>query len=479
VTLTRSRDLVVPTQERRENRWLSPGLLLAVVAIAYALLQLGLFHLHRGLEYDEAVYLSEAVPSLHSLGFAASRSRGIVALIEPLAVFSAPLVAIRLYLIAASSLALYVAFRIWVPLLRRGAVAGAALFAFAWPTLFYGSEISPNLWSALAGVAAAGALARALQDGRRRWLVSLATAFAVMAFMRHIDAALAAFGAAVVIIPIYRRKALPAIGAIAIGGSVGVAPWVVEALVRWGSIGRALTMAQAAVSGTGRGRPVILEHLFLTDGPIFSLDPVQKVPAFGAGWWLGLVILSVVAVVSCARGARAPVLVLVSMGVAVAAFYLTFAGAFAPRFILPAYGFMSLAAGAAFHVVRDRPPIVRRSLFALGGAAILIWGVWSVGTAHRIETQQVALREVAPTLAGEIRDIAGPHCSFASQYGRPQVQVYSSCTGITFVPGSPLQEPVDVVLTVLPPEKAGVADTCPSVRHSAVPGWYIYVCSTP
>ena len=98
-----------------------------------------------------------------------SRARGITFLALPVLQLGGSLLQLRIFLAVASAAALTGAFRMWAPVIGFGAVAAAVLFAGAWPVLFYGSELMPNLWVAFVAVAATAVLGRRLARGEGRY----------------------------------------------------------------------------------------------------------------------------------------------------------------------------------------------------------------------------------------------------------------------------------------------------------------------
>ena len=163
--------------------------LLLVVGLAFLVAQLIAFSLDRPPSWDEAIYLSQVAPGAEALPFVPSRARGITFLAAPVLQLGGSLVHLRLFLVVASAVALTAAFRSWAKVIGLGAVAAAVLFAGAWPALFYGSELMPNLWVALTGVAATAILARRLMNGEGRYDELLAGGLvAVTALLRPLDA---------------------------------------------------------------------------------------------------------------------------------------------------------------------------------------------------------------------------------------------------------------------------------------------------
>jgi hypothetical protein len=128
--------------------------LVVVVGLAYLVAQSLAFSLDRPPSWDEAIYLSQVETGAEPLPFVPSRARGITFLALPILQLGGSLAQLRVFLAVVSAVALIASFRMWVPVIGFGAVAAAVLFAGAWPVLFYGSELMPNLWMALIGVGA-------------------------------------------------------------------------------------------------------------------------------------------------------------------------------------------------------------------------------------------------------------------------------------------------------------------------------------
>ncbi|MDP9497880.1 MAG: hypothetical protein M3P46_09525 [Actinomycetota bacterium] len=162
---------------------------LLVVGLLFVVAQLLLVPLGRDLENDEAVYLSQVSRFTAPAPWEAHRSWGLPVLLLPVGLVTKSVLAMRMYLVLVSGAALVLAFRPWLRVLPGATAALAALlFASNWVALFYASEASPNLYIALAGVAAVGHLARlfVVPDDRVA-LVGLAAAFACAALVRPTD----------------------------------------------------------------------------------------------------------------------------------------------------------------------------------------------------------------------------------------------------------------------------------------------------
>ena len=217
--------------------------LILVIGLAYLAAQLLAFSLDRPPSWDEAIYLSQVTPGAEPLPFVPSRARGITFLAIPVLQLGGSLSQLRLFLAVASTAALVGAFRMWVPVAGYGATAAALLFAGAWPVLFYGSELMPNLWMALTGVAATAVLARrfAGHEGRHDELIA-GGLVAVAALIRPLDAVV--LTAALVLLPVAVRRATVSWTVhLALGLLAGWAPWLVEMTARFGSPWEALAAA--------------------------------------------------------------------------------------------------------------------------------------------------------------------------------------------------------------------------------------------
>ncbi|MBI3648177.1 MAG: hypothetical protein HY240_05460 [Actinobacteria bacterium] len=86
-------------------------LALVLVGVGWLAAQLLVCSPHRPPSWDEAIYLSQVRPP--ALPFAASRSRGIVALAAPVVAAGGSIFQVRVWLAVASALALVAAFWPW------------------------------------------------------------------------------------------------------------------------------------------------------------------------------------------------------------------------------------------------------------------------------------------------------------------------------------------------------------------------------
>src|SRR5919201_6089712 len=155
---------------RRRRTQVAVGLLV-VVGVAFAVLHAFLFPPTRPVLWDEAVYISQVTPGMHGVYFNAWHARGITLLVAPVTMLGGWIEAIHIYLTVLSALATVGAFGLWLRLVGGSGAIAAAGFSFSWVTLISGSQVMPNYWAALLGVATAAMAARWLQEERRRDII--------------------------------------------------------------------------------------------------------------------------------------------------------------------------------------------------------------------------------------------------------------------------------------------------------------------
>ena len=417
----------------RGNERRTARTLLVAVGAGSVALQWLLLSIHRAVSWDEAVYLSQVTPGMRAMPFVASRARGITLLVWPVVRLGGSLVVVRLVLSIASGLALVAAFAAWLPLIGVAAPLAAFAFGSTWLALLYGSEVMPNLWTALIAVGAIGVAARALADpAPARWIVPMAAGLlALLCLFRPPDGVpvLAAILVAAVGTGVgFRRAALLAAGLVA-----GWIPWIVEMSVRFGGPLDAIRRAQdAAHVGTSSIGSRIVQHLALSNDPTLGPSDDPHIAIGGVVWWAALLVLAGAGLAS-ERGTPRfrPLLAATIAGLGLAAEYLLLVEGLAPRFLLPSYALLSIpsAVGLLAVVRRLRSPAARVAFVAV---VAVPWLVWQVGTADRIEAQteesRVSLRQVGLVLAEEA---GGRPCAFASTDGFPQIEYVSGCVGRT------------------------------------------------
>ncbi|MFC9739874.1 hypothetical protein ACFVKC_18390 [Streptomyces noursei] len=323
---------------------------LALTGAAFTLLQLVLVVPGTGLGWDETVYASQVARDVPAAFFSAPRARGITYLIAPVASLTSATTALRLALAVLSGVGLWAALRVWRPLLpTRVLVLAGALFATLWITLYYGPQVMPNLWSAYGALAATGCFLRSVRDRTdRRALVGLPLAVAVVALMRPPDAGWLVLvpAAAALAVPRWRRPALVAL--LAAGLLLGAADWIVEAYTRYGGLLARLDRAAEIQGGIG-WHPALDDQIRSLDGR--GLCRPCDVPwshPYTAAWFFALPLLTAIGIRVAVRARRPATAVLpAAVAVALAVPYLFLIDYAAPRFLLPAYGLLSLPAADA------------------------------------------------------------------------------------------------------------------------------------
>ncbi|MEX0985120.1 MAG: hypothetical protein WD096_08725 [Actinomycetota bacterium] len=394
---------------------------LVLVAIVMAALQLLLTDPGREPSWDEAIYLSQVDGP--AVWFGPQRSRGIVVLVAPLAGLGVPLAWIRATLALGSSAALVAAAAAWAPLVgARLAAAAAIVTAGSWLVLFYGSEVMPNLWSALALLGAAGLVARGLVrgDARPRW-AAVALLLAAGLF-RPIDAAVAGF--VLIAVSAVRTRSIRWPGWLGTAVTAGCLPWLVEMSARFGGPLGALREA-AEVGRVGEGGPLagIRLHLALADGPAIGSDG-GPVPWSAVLWWVAVLVLGVAGALRATGSARFAVRLALAVGGTLLVAYVGLVGGEAPRYLLPAIFLLVMAAvvGAA-----TLPPKAIVACAVIG----LAWVGWQVGVLRDVHAEAVAQRRGAHLVGEFVRSLAGegPCVVFAtSDY--PQIGYASGCRAL-------------------------------------------------
>ncbi len=407
-----------------------PQVWVILAAAGYAVAQLLLLHEDRFFEWDEAVYVSEVRPGTRPIGFAVHRARGIVWLIAPVTGLSPSIAALRIYLVALSSVGLAAAFLIWSRQIRWAAPIAAGLFAVNWSTVLYGSEVSPNLFVACVAIAAVGTAVWCGREPSTWLLIMLAALIGVATIFRPLDAFLLAIAAAATAVIIERRVRRPVMVSAATGFGVGLVPWLVEAWVRFGGPLDRLRAAREFVGGGIRFQ--LGEHARLLDGPLVGPDAGGAVFTGGLWWVAALGSLGLVAAFAPGRHRRAGAAALMA-GIWLWLPYLFSVRVLAPRFLLPGLGLLCVAAGLGIESLLQ----ARRRLPLIAVAAFMVTGVlWNLSTASRVELGQVEARSQAEVLGSFIRERAGEgKCNFVSQFAYPQVELASGCDGRAFVIG--------------------------------------------
>jgi hypothetical protein len=352
LTAARSRWLSSPGGRwSHGRRWLPEGdsiWWLALVAAAFTASQLAFVSQRLGLSWDETVYVSQVSAHAPAAYFDPARARGIPLLVAPVTLLTSSVLALRIYLSAASGLGLFLALLAWRRLrpMRVLALAGL-IFGGLWSAEYYGPQAMPDLWVALSGLAAVGlflqASARLGTTRARGALAGLAACMAFAALVRPGDAVFMAapLVAAALVVRSWRRWQLPV--ATLAGLAAGGAEWVIEAYVRFGGPLARLHDAGGEQGGFGL-HLAVWDELRAINGPTLCRPCTVgwRQPELGL-WWLALPVLVTLGVFAARRAGRLGAALLPAVcGLCVAAQYLLLISYAAPRFLLPAYALLAL-----------------------------------------------------------------------------------------------------------------------------------------
>ena len=426
----RSEEAARPEDRRSREEVLAWRLLMAV-GVVYLVAQVALFSSSRPPGWDESVYLSQVMPG-RDLAFDAWRARGITLLIAPVTVLGGSVEQVRLFLMVVSAIAMTISFRVWIPLIGLAAPVAAVMFSFTWLALLNGSEVMPNLWAAILGLATTGLVARRLEGGKASHVVLAAAALAAMALTRPTEAAVltSAIGLYVVI---FRRSRWRLLGSLGIGLALGWLPWFVEMSIRFGGPVHALDEAAVEHFANASVSHNLFIHLAATGGDLTA----DRAPAGGVIWWGLLATLTIVAIVKAGSRERRASIICSLGALALAVEYVVFVSTLsAPRFLLPAYALASVptAMGAMLLLRAGTRPGARVLVERTAGASVLAlllpWAIWQGSAALDYErlrmVSTVPIRDVGLT----IRRLAGPApCFFFSPHGHPMIEFASGCRG--------------------------------------------------
>ncbi len=343
-----------------------PAVLLAGVAALLVAAQFAVVVRHGEVGWDEALYISQVSPRFPAAFFSAPRARGITYLVAPVVWLTGSVPLLRAYLAVLSGAATAIAYWPWLVLTSRRAVVplAALLFGSLWVAGYYGSEVIPNFWVAVAGVAMAGWFLRYAASGGRTAFAGLVTSGAVTALMRPGDAfwIWLPLMAAAILVRGWRRPAL--LLAVTAGPALGAAQWIIEAFAHYGGPVERLRQASAIQGGMSWHPQGVQYELHALDGPLLCRPCAVGVPDPAlAVWWAALPLLAVGGLLVAAHARRAaPSVVAAVCGLSAAIPYLFLLGYAAPRFLLPAYGLLVLPvaeclAGIPSHFRRVRWPL--------------------------------------------------------------------------------------------------------------------------
>jgi hypothetical protein len=314
------------------------------------------------------------------------------------------------------------AVRLWIPLLGLGAPIAAAFLGSSWITLSWSSRVMPNVPAAILAVAVVGAAAAWLQGGRRRDLLLAAILLAAMALVRPTEAVVVGIAIAGYV-AIARRSVWRGLLVLAIGGALGVLPWLVEMSVRFGGVREALREA-----ATG-------EHL--DPGPIgeslvtYLSNAGGKTStslAGGALWWSAIAALALAGILLRREpGLRLAASLAGIAALLLAAEYVILVPVQVPRFLVPGHALASAAAAAGVAGLLGAGR-VRRAAGILALALFVPWAVWQ-GAILASSGPRVG-SDMPQRVGGRIRELAaGEPCFVLTPRAYPQVAYAARCRG--------------------------------------------------
>ncbi|GII03258.1 hypothetical protein [Planobispora takensis] len=435
---------------------ISPVAVLAVVALCYAAAQLLLVSPRFALEWDEAVYASQFSGNGAPIAFHASRGWGTPLLVAPVVALTDSITVLRVYLTGVSALLLFVSFRLWLPLRPGYAVpVAAALFAGCWPAVFYGDEAMPNVPTALGAVALTAlalraATARGVPAGTA---VTVAGTVVVVSLFRPTDVTVIALTLAgalafLLLSPARRRGTLIAIAALGTGLAAGWGLWTADALRRYGGVAERL---EKATENFGEYRWLGGQHLRALDGPVVcsSQDTCGPVPVAGAVWLAVFLLLAAAGLASARRRERTAagrgdgltvlaVPVVVAAGIAGA--YLYYPSLTLPRYMLPAYGLLSIAAAAG--LLRSAGALRRRTApaYAVACCCVVVGGHLWVQASQLLDNvgRLMPGRARDVTVAADLRRLGHGRPCLVYGWHAPQIGHYLGCEAAGTPGGEPL-----------------------------------------
>jgi hypothetical protein len=325
-----------------DSRWW-----VGLVAVLFSCVQLVFVDPRLGLSWDEVVYVSQVSVHAPAAYFDPARARGIPLLVSPVTLLTSSVLALRIYLSVASGLALFAALLTWRGLRPAWQLALAGgLFGSLWVAEYYGPQAMPDLWVALAALAAVGCFLQSVGadpsdttgPSSRWWLVGLAVGVAMAALVRPGDAVFLSGGLVLAALVVRAWRRWEPIAAVAAGLVAGCAEWVAEAYARFGGPLARLHAAGAEQGGFGL-HLAIWDELKAANGPTLCRPCTLglRYPELSL-WWLALPVLVVVGVVVARRSGRLRSSFLAAAcALSVAFQYLFLINYAAPRFLLPAY----------------------------------------------------------------------------------------------------------------------------------------------
>ncbi|MEM8707587.1 MAG: hypothetical protein AAGE98_14075 [Actinomycetota bacterium] len=400
---------------------LSPRGATVVVGLGWFLLGLLMNDVGRPYSWDEAVYVSQFSSFAEPLRWGPQRAPGMAVLVAPVVVVTDSIIVLRLWLLSLASIGSVVAFGAWTSTIGRRAAIAQALLGGTWLSSFYAVSVFPNLWLALLAVFGVGIVA-----GRdltaRPTLMLLGLTVAVAALFRPLEGALllvVVVGIALTVAG--RARVLPVAGAAAVGYTIGLVPWLVEAFATYGGPLARLDAASETVGASVGWR--VTQFVWLLDGPMLGPDRGESVDDVVITWFVLVVVVALGGVFTAADH-RGLVAGLVGAAVVLTAPFVFYSESLAPRFVLPA---LALAAVAGSFTVAALGPRGGGVLMVgvIGVSALQMLAVDEFVTSFEAIEQRIA--EIADTVEEEA---AGRPCVVLSRNWSAQLAFRSGCATV-------------------------------------------------
>ncbi|WP_449344290.1 hypothetical protein, partial [Streptomyces narbonensis] len=186
-------------------------------------------------------------------------------------------------------------------------------------------------------------------------------------------------GAAALLVPAWRRRAIALVAVLAGAFALGALPWIVEAYTHYGGLAARLRRAGEIQGSLGWYLSVDDHARALAGRTLCRPCDVPWEHPFTAVWWFLLPVAVAAGTAAASRAGRgAPVLLATLTAAALAAPYLFTVGYAAPRFLLPAYALLAAPVGecavslfaAARSARRRRAATVLLAVALLGHLAV-------------------------------------------------------------------------------------------------------------
>lgn len=415
------------------GRGRGPARGLAVIAVAYMVAQVALVGIGGMTTFDEAIYLSEVLPGAESISWAPHRARGIVWLLWPVA-WTASVEVVRWWLVGLSGLGLWLAFRPWVAATGPVAVVAAALFASSWGVLLYGPEVSPNLPSAFAAVAAVGLAVAPPVDQRPALRNSgIALAMAAVAVLRPVDVVWVLVPLIVLLPAVRGRVGVRRLLAALVGTAVGWIPWIVEAAQRFdGPVSRFRDLRGATLDVDPLDR--IRRYLSIVDGPRSISAADVDLPVAAAVVGAAVAVACAIGVTARRSGADLQALRVAGLcAVATTMSYVMLTDAVAIRFLLTAWGLGVLCAAAGVVALARSPSKSVRGALA---ASLVAWTVWQGVTTWSITSDARERFDQTAALAEGVSAAVERPCYLFVEGDYPSLGLATGCAAGWYRPGA-------------------------------------------